>query len=148
MPCESGIKDKLVTYMDIYQWDYYANGVNPNLSGYATEQKIRLWNTTVTDQGHRLFQGDLSQARLDFLKKISKDHEIFIFSEYKDYPPVWIHNGIVYGLQRYLMEQSTEDKKCVVDTKAWANHIIDKDNPKKTTPSKKVEDVGLSALFL
>lgn len=142
---EMRLKDRYETYMDVYGWEYYANGTNPDRIGYQSEENILLWNTTVTDQGHKIFQGDLSKTRIDFLRKLSQDHTFYIFSEYKEYPPICIEKGTIYGMQKYLVDSKTKEKLPVKPWLDWALGVVDhqKGNPDAEIKVKG----GLSELF-
>ena len=97
-------KDQFENIHSIREWDYYVNGEDPNNTEYM--KQVKLWNTTVTNgQGYKLFEGDLSQERLDFLKRLSKnDTTFYIFWEHEGYEPLKVHNGLIFGTQTFLMD--------------------------------------------
>ena len=69
------------SYYDNYQHGHY---VNENDFGYGP---IRVFNSTINVEGVQLFQGDVSKARLDFMKEMTNKHkglELTIVYEYKN----------------------------------------------------------------
>jgi len=121
--CGSGVKDSFIDWRSLYDWDYYNDGMNPDKD---KKYKTLLTNVTVSDNGNRIFHGDLSKERIDFLIKLSSTENPYgytIFWEHEGYPPIWIYKGKVYGLHRWVKD--SKDKPFHIRMEqTWGKHII------------------------
>jgi len=98
--CQGGVKDKYIDILDVLEWDYYNDGVNPDTLKYKNLFfNITLLladnNTNIIDKP--VFKGDIGKARVIFLMYLTmKDNYKFVIRTEQKVIQYLLKDGLVY----------------------------------------------------